>query len=105
MKAESSIIEKEATELQHKDFIAALYLTGMHGNKAEEQAHLLNNPFALENSDSVVCTCTWAKTNLDNYVSVIYDVWSPGDPEKWYYVQDNQENPWHGLEMGFSWWK
>ncbi len=76
MKAESSIIEKEATELQHKDFIAALYLTGMHGNKAEEQAHLLNNPFALENSDSVVCTCTWAKTNLDNYVSVIYDVWS-----------------------------
>ncbi len=30
------MIETEATEVKHKDFIAALYLTGMHGNKAEE---------------------------------------------------------------------
>ncbi len=33
---ESSMIETEATELKHKDFIVALYLTGMHDNKAEE---------------------------------------------------------------------
>ncbi len=33
---ESSMIEKEAMELKHKDFVVALYLTGMHNNKAEE---------------------------------------------------------------------
>ena len=32
---ESSIIEKEAMELKHKDFVNALYLTAMHSNKAE----------------------------------------------------------------------
>ncbi len=36
---ESSIIEKEAMELKHKDFIIALYLTAMHGNKAKELTH------------------------------------------------------------------
>ncbi len=29
------MIEKEATAVKHKDFIVALYLTGMHGNKAK----------------------------------------------------------------------
>ncbi len=36
MKAESSMIENEATELKHKDFVVTLYLMGMHGSKAEE---------------------------------------------------------------------
>ncbi len=71
-KAESSMIEKEAAEL----FIVALYLTGMHGNKAEGRACLLNHPFTVESSTLVGCTCIQAKTNLDNYVSVIYDAWS-----------------------------
>ncbi len=70
------MIEKNAAELKHKDFIIALYLMGMHNVKAKEQAHLLNNLFALENSASVGCACTWAETNLDNYMSVIYDTWS-----------------------------
>ncbi len=48
---------KEAAELKHKDFIIALYLTDIHSNKAEGQAHLLNNSFALENSASMECTC------------------------------------------------
>lgn len=56
--AESSMIEKEAAELKHKDFVVALYLTGMHGNKAEELACLLNHLFAVETSASVGCTCT-----------------------------------------------
>ncbi len=30
------MIEKEAMELKHKDFVIALYLTGMHDNEAEE---------------------------------------------------------------------
>ncbi len=34
--AESSMIEKEAVELKHKDFVVALYLMGMHSNKAKE---------------------------------------------------------------------
>ncbi len=46
---ESSMIEKEATGLKHKDFVMALYLTGMHDNKAEEQAHLNKHPSAVEN--------------------------------------------------------
>ncbi len=32
---ESSMIEKEAAELKHKDFVVAVYLMGMHSNKAE----------------------------------------------------------------------
>ena len=75
-KAESSMIEKEAAELKHKDFIIALYLMGMHGNKAKERACLQNHPFAIENSASIGCACMQAETNLDNYVSVIYDTWS-----------------------------
>ncbi len=47
---ESSMIEKEATELKHKDFVIALYLMGMHGNKAEELARLHKHPSAIENS-------------------------------------------------------
>ncbi len=49
-KVESSMIEKEATELKHKDFVVALYLMGMHDNKAEERAHLNKHPSAVENS-------------------------------------------------------
>ncbi len=44
------MIEKEATELKHKDFVVALYLTGRHNNKAEERAHLCKHPSAVENS-------------------------------------------------------
>ncbi len=40
-KVESSMIEKEATELKHKDFVIALYLMGMHSNVAKGQACLL----------------------------------------------------------------
>ncbi len=47
---ESSMIEKEATELKHKDFVVALYLTGMQNNKAEELARSFNHPYAIENS-------------------------------------------------------
>ncbi len=32
------MIETEATELNHKDFVAALYFMGMHDNKAKELA-------------------------------------------------------------------
>ncbi len=46
---ESSMIEKEATELKHKDFVVALYLTGMHDNKAEERAHSCKHLSAIEN--------------------------------------------------------
>ncbi len=65
-----------STELKHKDFIVALYFIGMHGNKAEGQASLPNYQFAIENSTAVGCACMWAKANLDNDMSVIYDVWS-----------------------------
>ncbi len=34
-KEESSMIENEATELKHEDFVVVLYLMGMHGNKAK----------------------------------------------------------------------
>ncbi len=44
------MIEKEAMELKHKDFVIALYLMGMHGNKAEELARLRKRPSAIENS-------------------------------------------------------
>ncbi len=47
---ESFMIEKEATELKYKDFIIVLYLMGMHGNKAKEQAHSCNHLSAVENS-------------------------------------------------------
>ncbi len=47
---ESSMIEKEATELKHKDFVVALYLMGMHGNKAEELTHLCKHLSVIENS-------------------------------------------------------
>ncbi len=47
---ESSMIEKEAMELKHKDFIAALYLTGMHSNKAKELTRSFNHLSAIENS-------------------------------------------------------
>ncbi len=49
-KVESSMIEKEAMELKHKDFIVALYLMGMHNNEAEELTRLLNHLSAIENS-------------------------------------------------------
>ena len=75
-KVESSITEKEATGLKHKDFVIALYLTGMHGNKAEGRARLPNHPFAIEDSAGVGCTCMQAEANLDNDASVIYDAWS-----------------------------
>ncbi len=70
------MIEKEAAELKYKDFVIALHIMGIHGNKAKELACLQNHPFAVENSASVGCACTWAETNLDNYTSVIYDMWS-----------------------------
>ena len=73
---ESSITEKEATGLKDKDFVVALYLTGMHGNKAEGRARLPNHPFAIEDSAGVGCACTRAEANLDNDASVIYDAWS-----------------------------
>ncbi len=44
------MIETEATELRHKDFVVALYLTGMHDNKAKELARLHKHPSAIENS-------------------------------------------------------
>ncbi len=47
---ESSMIETEAMELKHTDFIAALYLTGMHDNKAKERAHSCKHLSAIENS-------------------------------------------------------
>ncbi len=49
-KVESFMIETEATELKHKDFVVALYLMGMHDNKAEELARSHKHPFAIENS-------------------------------------------------------
>ncbi len=48
--AESSMIETEATELKYKDFVVALYLMGMHDNKAEELACTHKHPSAIENS-------------------------------------------------------
>ncbi len=70
------MIETEAAELKHKDFVVALYLIGMHVNKAKGWASLLNHPFAIENSTSVGCACMRGEANLDNNTSVIYDIWS-----------------------------
>ena len=47
---ENSMIEKEAAELKHKDFVIALYLMGMHDNGAEERAHLSKHLSAVGNS-------------------------------------------------------
>ncbi len=44
------MIKKEATELKHKDFVVTLYLTGMHSNKANEQAHSFKHLSAIEDS-------------------------------------------------------
>ncbi len=44
------MIETEATELKHKDFIVALCLTGMHDNKAKELACSDKCLSAIENS-------------------------------------------------------
>ncbi len=44
------MIETEATELKHKDFVVALYLMGMHDNKAEELACSRKHLSAIENS-------------------------------------------------------
>ncbi len=44
------MIETETIELKHKDLVIALYLTGMHNNRAEERAHLRKHPSAVENS-------------------------------------------------------
>ncbi len=44
------MIEKEVTELKHKDFVVALYLIGMHDNKAKELARSLNHLSAIKNS-------------------------------------------------------
>ncbi len=53
------MIEKEAMELKHKDFIVALYLTGMHNNKAKEHARSRNHLSAIENS-TVSGMCLYA---------------------------------------------
>ncbi len=44
------MVETEATELKHKDFIVALYLTGMHDSKAKERARSCKHPSAVEES-------------------------------------------------------
>ncbi len=44
------MIETEAMELKPKDFVVALYLTGMHNNKAKEQANSRKHLSAVENS-------------------------------------------------------
>ncbi len=105
MEAESVMIKKEATELKYKDFAIALYLMGMHGNKAKEQACLLNNPFALANSASVGCACMCAETNLDNYMSVIYDIRSLKIWRNDIAHEITKRTPRHGLETDFGQWK
>ncbi len=44
------MIETEATELKHKDFVVALYLMGMHDNKAKELTCSHKHLSAIENS-------------------------------------------------------
>ncbi len=44
------MIETEVMELKHKDFVVALYLMGMHDNKAKELACSCKHPSAIENS-------------------------------------------------------
>ncbi len=46
-----------------------------------------------------------AGTNLDNYVSVIYDTWSLEIWRKDVTHSGNQKNPGHGLETGFGQWE
>ncbi len=99
------MIEKEVTALKHKDFIIALYLTGMHGNKAKEQACLPRNPFALENTNSMGCACMWAEANLDNYMSVIYDVWSLEIQRNDIVHMITERTPRHALETCPGQWK
>ncbi len=43
------MIETEAMELKHKNFVVALYLTGMHNNKAEERTRSSKHLYAIEN--------------------------------------------------------
>ncbi len=74
----------------------------MHDNKAEEQASLLSNLFALENSASVGCACTQARSNLYNYVPVIYDMWSLEIQRNDIIHKIIKRTPGHGLETDFS---
>ncbi len=46
-----------------------------------------------------------AGTNLDNYMSVIYDAWSLEIQRKDIMHGGNQKNPGHGLETDFGWWE
>ncbi len=64
MEMESSMIEKEAVALKHKDFVFALYLMGMHSNKTKDWAHLLRNLFCIRKSKLSgmhlhVVSCLW----------------------------------------------
>ncbi len=63
-KVEHSIIEKEAMAVKYKDFVIALYLTGMHGNKAEELACLLRNPSSLDVTSSMPNDCNKTESCL-----------------------------------------
>ncbi len=58
--------------------------------------------FTLENSASVGCACTWAKTNLDNYISVIYDMWSLKIWRNNIICAITERTPRHGLEIDFD---
>lgn len=97
---QKTLIEKEAIELKHKSFITPLHLIGMHGKEAEEQAHLPSDLFALENSASVRCACTWVKSNLDNCTSVIYDMWSLEIWRNNMTCEIIKRTPRHDLEIG-----
>ncbi len=46
-----------------------------------------------------------AETNLDNYMSVIYDMWSLEIQRKDITCRGNQKNPGHDLETGFGQWE
>ncbi len=46
-----------------------------------------------------------AGTNLDNYMSVIYDTWSLEIQRKDITCSGNQKNPEHGLETDFGQWE
>ncbi len=60
---------------------------------------------AIEIWALVRCACMRAKTNLNNYMSVIYDTWFLEIQRNDIMWGDNQENPRHGLETGFGWWE
>ncbi len=72
--AESSMIEKEAVELNIRTL--SLHCTLQAGMAIRPKSELACKVIhvTIESSASVGCTCTWAETNLDNYVCVIYDV-------------------------------